>query len=208
MAIFERAITSLAGVEERLRRSLNLVGLQQIDFQPAVTPVVLVDDATRPGCQSYRGRRWTDSALVTLTAGALSARAWSPLVPMIIDEIIFSPRDNSALGVSDLDRWSANIQCAPPGTVPTFAVATNSGNFMELSTNNNSVTDRPGLLSANGATWLATSFVAENISGERTTLVRVPLNMYLTVGSFLATNFSGNNVGNQSIAITLRGRIF
>lgn len=55
----ERWLSSLANIETRLRRSLGLAGPvgTKLDAPATVTPVVIVDDATRPGGHALqRGR--------------------------------------------------------------------------------------------------------------------------------------------------------
>jgi hypothetical protein len=53
-----RAITSLAQIEERLRRALGLVGDVGATFTPNITPVIIAGDASAPGNPSFRGRRF------------------------------------------------------------------------------------------------------------------------------------------------------
>lgn len=63
--------SSLAQVETRLRRSLGLAGPIDLELErpPKLTPVVLSDDATRPGTAStLRGRRW----MATVTPGTIA----------------------------------------------------------------------------------------------------------------------------------------
>lgn len=62
--------SSLANIEARIRRSLGIAGPinLRLEDEPAVLPVMLVDDLTRPGASAsiFRGRRW---ALSTGTGG-------------------------------------------------------------------------------------------------------------------------------------------
>jgi hypothetical protein len=54
--------SSLSNIEARIRRSLGIAGPINltIDEQPKIQPVMIVDDATRPGAAAsdLRGRRW------------------------------------------------------------------------------------------------------------------------------------------------------
>jgi len=61
MSLITRAITSLGTIEDRLRRSLNLVGEVGATFTPSATPVIIAADATIPGCSTDRGRRFSVS---------------------------------------------------------------------------------------------------------------------------------------------------
>lgn len=62
--------SSLSNIETRLRRSLGLAGPIELELAPNLTPVVICDDATRPGTASeVRGRRWRTTKVVGLTSG-------------------------------------------------------------------------------------------------------------------------------------------
>lgn len=82
---FFRAITSLANIEDRLRRSLGLVGEVGTSFSPDLKPIILADDATRPGMSTTRNRRFTvtlDCASVVVASHTIKA-----LSSVIIDRI-------------------------------------------------------------------------------------------------------------------------
>lgn len=64
--------SSLSNIETRLRRSLGLAGPIGLELPdpPPLTPVVIADDATRPGCGSeLRGRRWRVTKTFSVLAG-------------------------------------------------------------------------------------------------------------------------------------------
>jgi len=67
--VIRRARTSLASIEDKLRRSLGLAGDIGAAFRPDITPVVVADDPQRPGCNSFRGRRFAFSQTVGAVAG-------------------------------------------------------------------------------------------------------------------------------------------
>lgn len=56
---FDRALTSLATIEDRFRRLFNLAGSIGASFTPAITPVVLIADTRGPGYSSFKGRKWS-----------------------------------------------------------------------------------------------------------------------------------------------------
>ena len=69
-----RAFTSLAQTEDRIRRSLNLVGDVGLTFGPEMTPVVIAGDATAIGSATYRGRRFTYSTPNAIST--VGAESW------------------------------------------------------------------------------------------------------------------------------------
>jgi hypothetical protein len=63
--------SSLANAETALRRALGLSGPIDLDLSPALTPVVITADATRPGTASQlRGRRWRNCRTFSVNAAA------------------------------------------------------------------------------------------------------------------------------------------
>jgi len=67
--VVRRARTSLAFVEDKLRRSLGLAGDIGTTFTADVSPMVIVDDPQRPGCNTFKGRRFALSQTVGAVAG-------------------------------------------------------------------------------------------------------------------------------------------
>jgi len=64
--------SSLADIESRVRRSLGIAGPIDLAMEdpPKLTPVMIADDATRPGAaSSYRGRRWMATVGISVAAG-------------------------------------------------------------------------------------------------------------------------------------------
>lgn len=195
-------------MEERLRRSLGLAGLIEAAFEPLAVPIVIVDDATRPGTATYRNRGFQARHLITLTGGGvITSFAFQALAPMIIDSLWLNPRDTgSAFPAADFNAFTADLFLAAPGTVPTYAVATLSGIFTEVNVAN---LERPGLFFGTGPTWAATT--ALGAYGCRVAeQLRIEGRFYLPTGAFLAVNVSTNSVAavNGNLAITLMGRIF
>lgn len=67
---FDKAVQSLAFLEEKLRRAFNLAGVIGARLQPGnVTPVVLVQDVTQPGYANDQGRCWAWSLNAGSPAG-------------------------------------------------------------------------------------------------------------------------------------------
>jgi len=197
------ASSSLAGIEERIRRKLGEAGLIEAGFKAEAIPVIIAEDITGPGSQSYRGRRWSSGGVLhTLTAGALSSEAWQAVNPMVLTEVVFNPRDT--LANNDLHRFEYTLHYGAPGTVPSYAVATVSGLFTEIAASN---ADRPGILYGQGGTWAITGAwegggAAPNVS------TRVPLNAFLPAGAFFAVNYATDAIANGTIYVTLRGRVY
>lgn len=68
--------SSLANVENRLRRSLGLSGPVDLALKPELTPVIVSDDSTRPGASSQlRGRFWMASVPIGIGVGQRGS-AW------------------------------------------------------------------------------------------------------------------------------------
>lgn len=59
---FRRAITSLAQLEEKLRRNLGLAGAIGAIFEPRLTPVIIAADLREAGNASNQGRAWAWSS--------------------------------------------------------------------------------------------------------------------------------------------------
>lgn len=55
---FDKALTSLATVEEKFRKLFNLAGTIGASFTPTITPVVIVGDTRTAGYASFKGRKW------------------------------------------------------------------------------------------------------------------------------------------------------
>lgn len=55
---FDRALTSLQSVEEKLRRFLGLAGNIGATFKADVAPVIIAGNLNDPGVAAFRGRHW------------------------------------------------------------------------------------------------------------------------------------------------------
>jgi hypothetical protein len=133
-----------------MRRSLGLSGLISADFKADAVPTVLVDDATRPGCNIARGRNWSYSpaAFPVQGAGGLF-RGIVASNPIILDRITVStnPSPGGVLSGMLYSQWSffqASAAMAQPFAMATAPTAT----FTELT---RSQTDRPPFLTGTGA---------------------------------------------------------
>lgn len=76
-------IPNFANIEDKMRRSLGLVGEVGTEFTPHISPVVIADDATRPGCASFRGRRFAfgeDANLAIVGASSVALKALSEVI--------------------------------------------------------------------------------------------------------------------------------
>lgn len=124
--------SSLANVETRLRRSLGLSGPIDLalDDPPILTPVIIADDATRPGTASeVRGRRFRATRSVA-TTGLQTGSVWlfvEPPAPfpssvttrnqggVIIDDITVTVNCNAAATAYQLmlSYFSTNLVLAP-----------------------------------------------------------------------------------------------
>lgn len=117
---FFKAITSLANIEDRLRRSLGLVGEVGTSFRPDIIPVVIADDATRPGMSTTRNRRFT----VTLdcASAVVASQTIKALAPVIIDRIHVA---GVTAGVQ------VEICQLPPDQPDPYVIATTAGTFID-----------------------------------------------------------------------------
>ncbi|HMG19282.1 MAG TPA: hypothetical protein VK573_11195 [Gemmatimonadales bacterium] len=93
--------SSLANIEARVRRTLGIAGPINLtlDEHPNLLPVMLVEDATRPGAASdYRGRRWacaitpgtiagSGQGMVELMYSASGAPSLAPGPGLVVDTL-------------------------------------------------------------------------------------------------------------------------
>lgn len=76
-------VSNLGLAEDKLRRSLGLVGEVGTTFEPALKPISIVDDATRPGTSNYRGRRFAfgeDANLAVVGASSVALKALDGII--------------------------------------------------------------------------------------------------------------------------------
>lgn len=133
MSEIRKAITSLGQIEQRLRRALNLVGEVGASVITQATPVVLVADATSPGNNDSRGRRFMLTATNITVAGGASGFEF--LTDVVLTRIAYA--GTAAIGTVITARLVA------PGTAPQFAMdavgtglANYQGGYVERSTTN------------------------------------------------------------------------
>lgn len=117
---FTRAITSLSHIEDRLRRALGLVGEVGATFTPGAIPVVQVFDATAPGNNLQRGRRFHCSYHDT-GAAVNVIRKFRFNQAVVIDEMILHATAFSAgsLQLRIIPRGAADAGVTY-GTIATF----------------------------------------------------------------------------------------
>lgn len=80
-------IPNFGTIEDKMRRSLGLVGEVGTSFDPSVKPVVVADDCTRPGCSAFRGRRFGFGVAANLTVGGAATVGLKALVDVIITRV-------------------------------------------------------------------------------------------------------------------------
>lgn len=111
--------SSLQDVETRLRRSLGIAGPINLEMEdpPRLTPVVLSDDATRPGtAESLHNRRWRVNLPIGTIAAGQRGSSWlfadGPAAPS-------SSRPNTFIGGVIIDEIEISAVC--PGTLTHIA---------------------------------------------------------------------------------------
>ena len=126
--------SSLAGAENRLRRSLGLAGPinSELPDPLPLQPVILVDDATRPGSvigAGIRGRRWSvpiPAGIVTAAHRALFCMVTDSVTGVIVRRIMIS-HNQGAGGIFYHIGLAAPGATYPAGATP----VTKSGIFTE-----------------------------------------------------------------------------
>ena len=200
MAQFERAVSSLGDVEERLRRSLNLVGLISTDFSPEVVPVTIVDQADRPGCNVARGRFWSDVINSALATATINSYVLFATDPQIIKSVTIGAAQPL---VPDATSGRIYMRLAAPGVIAAGGLAT-AGLCTE---NNRGQNDRPGVQAAVGAEQVLGSlfYFGDWRVGE---INHIPLNLQLQSAAVLVVSFDHNGAGSHDIHLTVQGRKF
>lgn len=121
-----RAVSSLGFVEEKLRRLLGLTGEIGTTFAPAMTPVIIADDARSPGNNPNKGRRWAGYFGWNFTAPTQTFGFSFPSGGIIEGWSIF----NVTAG-AQAAAFIATPDVAAPVTIGTFDMP-----FRELNSNN------------------------------------------------------------------------
>jgi len=197
------ATSSLAGLTERLRRSLNLVGLIEAGFQPEAIGTVLVDDATRPGCNVLNGRYFSGTLSHTVPAQGTgdSNTGIIALNPVILDRLILSFNDDTVPNTVSAAEVNTVINT---GAAP-FAMATAFGLFNEILTSNG---DRPPVLSGISGTAVTGVTVGRYYFAPNSVQI-IPLNIHLQVGhQFMTSWLLQSGIVTATAHVTLQGRVF
>lgn len=173
------AITSLAQIEDKLRRALNLAGEVGLTFAPAAIPVVIAGNATDPGCATYRGRRFAGTK-APAASGAAASVALKAQENVVITQIAIHAAAAGVLGFVRL----ASTDVAEP-----YAMATPFAPW----------TERKGPASDYAPVTTSVFWAADSTAGElvATTSLAVGRNnmleqpLMLTPGQFVIIRVSG-----------------
>ena len=79
-------LSSLQGIEDRLRKLYGTAGSFGVQWEPNISLSVVAGSLTAPGTNLFRGRRWSwNSGLQTFGSAAMQAVSFT--VPTIIDKV-------------------------------------------------------------------------------------------------------------------------
>lgn len=182
------AITSLAQIEDKLRRALNLAGDVGLQFRPDAIPVVIAGDATLPGNATYRGRRFAGSFAPAATGAAASIGIKA------LENIVITDLDMYA-GTAGIN---ATVRLATTDVAEPYAMTTQWAPWTERAV---VTTDFAPV--ARSVVWAATSSSGQIIAASGTivgviSLLKEPV--MLTTNQFLIVNLSGAVTANVSMA--------
>lgn len=200
-----RIKTSLAELEHRLRRTLRLQGDIGADFNPVAVPVVLVDDATRPGANVFSGRHWMAFATQGINNAGATQDAWKAQGEVIIDQIIISHDENALPYANPYATFTGRI--LPAGAADPFVITTAvSGAFVESVA---SVNDKPPLLygSSNTAFGGVDIFALQHAASKGPLVI--PVAIHLRSGDrFCISNAGVASAAAANVRYVLSGRLF
>lgn len=213
--------SSLANIEARLRRGLGIAGPISLALEepPALTPVVLCDDLTRPGCvgTDYRGRRWALStsggsflvgtfATHWIVAGGLQTTVGNAEKGgIVLDWVEFSWTTAAAANVLTLIKYASPFSAQPgvairdgfmvdPIGLPGFP-----GNY-----------ETSPCFAGTAAATAVTAFGNRTWEGACATnaIHRVQLDYFLREQAYIAIGNSVAFTASTGLVITWRGRVF
>ena len=114
-------LSSLQGIEDRLRRLYATAGSFGVSWEPNISLQVDAGDLTGPGCNLFRGRRFIYTSAPN-TLGAAGMQAFSFQVPSIIEKVWVNGNNASV-------NWRIEVRGPADGLV---ATATRGVVFTEL----------------------------------------------------------------------------
>lgn len=205
-----KATQVLGYVEEKLRRVFNLAGQIGVTLDPAVKPVILVDDLRDPGHAFYQGRGFVWSYSSFPTASGVGAYYVHSIQARddIVTEFVWASGQLDA-GASTLILYLTT----PDEVTPVAGITFTTGAWRDRRT---SATDVPPLLHNNA--WQAltgTAALQENLmlGFAATTAVAtqlpgaVPLKIFVPRGGCLNWRVEGYS-GTTALNIGFAGRVF
>lgn len=200
MAFF-KATTSLAALEQKLRRQLGLAGEIGASFKPEMIPVMIAGDLREPGnSDGFNSRSW-GWALNSAFGGANLNFSIRFDAPVLITEIY---ADVVTLA------HTLGMYVTPPGQAPAVAVAEFAGTYVD---NKQSATDQVPILQSAGGLFVPATGTAMSATNRFLTWQSAAqhsgrvsrMQLMLPVGSHL--NWQGAGTGAQ-VAIGMSGRIW
>lgn len=123
---FRKAVTSLAQLEEKLRRNLGLAGAIGAVFEPKLTPVIIAADLREAGNASNQGRAF---AWVSDVVGVLNLQSLRFEQDSFVDRFDISVMNNNGSGAG-----RAAIYLTVPGQAPAVAVSALAGTWTDRKT--------------------------------------------------------------------------
>lgn len=105
---FDRAKTSLASIEDKLRKYFRLAGNIGATMEPEIKPVYIVGDARDPGVASFNGRHWAWQYHTAATAPSAANDTYGLTWP--VDVII---RGIAVTGLADVNSTCSVFLIAP-----------------------------------------------------------------------------------------------
>lgn len=216
--------SSLANIEARLRRSLGIAGPIGLTLgdAPPLTPVVISDDATRPGAASdFRGRRFMLNFDIQVGAGGGGSTTYQCDAPngVVLDTLMLSAVQIGGPFVPDVAinmmvHYQA-IDMFPAGIG--YGVVTRDGQMVDPM--NNSADTAPILAGNSGAVAAVGMPIIRVRFNKDASPVVMPLALWLPMlrpdGSVPATHAARIAIGNNgpapaSMAFTgtIWGRVF
>lgn len=198
MGIF-KATTSLASLEQKLRRQLGLAGEIGASFKPEMIPVIIAGDTREPGNSAgFTGRSFA-VAFNGAGGGANLFFSWRADAPLLIEGIHM---DIAAAGHSAI--WYLSRPGATPGVVASVQTGTyvddkQTDEFVPILRSAGAGAGF-GPLTGTAGTDLTTFFAISGIFSKV-----APVKMMLPVGSHINVQVTGAGV---NLAMGFYGRIW